>query len=161
MIGVHSPQFEFGHDRDVVERAVERLEIEFPVALDPDYEIWRVYGNEVWPSLYLWDRRGVLRHYHFAEGDYEETERAIQELLREIDDEPRAPGADGPAAGTDRPDALVSPPTPHPYLEPDRSARTVEPGDTCRSLRGRRGGRGARWDRTRGGEHRRRAGRRS
>ena len=86
VIGVHSPQFGFGQGPQNVSAAVERLEIEFPVALDSDFETWKLYGNEVWPSLYLWDRRGVLRHYHHAEGGYLETEEAIQELLGEIDD---------------------------------------------------------------------------
>jgi peroxiredoxin len=68
VFGVHSPQFDFGGERAHLEAAIERLEIEFPVAPDSDYEIWKAYGNEVWPALYLWDRRGVLRYYHFAEG---------------------------------------------------------------------------------------------
>jgi hypothetical protein len=129
VFGVHSPQFDFGHVRTVVEAAVERLGIEFPVAPDSAYEIWKAYGNEVWPALYLWDRRGVLRYYHFAEGAYEETERAIQELLLEIDDELEVPGPMAPLRDTDAPEALVHPPTEHTYLEPDRSARMVEEGE--------------------------------
>ena len=107
----------------------ERLGIEFAVAPDSAYEIWKAYGNEVWPALYLWDRRGVLRYYHFAEGDYEETERAIQELLLEVDDELALPEPIAPVRDTDAPDALVRPPTPHTYLEPDRSGRPVEEGE--------------------------------
>ena len=57
VIGVHSPQFEFARHPELVADAVHRLGIEFAVALDPDFEIWRLYGNEVWPALYLWDRR--------------------------------------------------------------------------------------------------------
>jgi hypothetical protein len=129
VFGVHSPQFDFGARRDRVEAAVDRLGIEFAVAPDSSYEIWKAYGNEVWPALYLWDRRGVLRYYHFAEGAYEETERAIQELLLEIDDELELPEPASPVRDTDAPAALVHAPTPHTYLEPDRSGRVVDPGE--------------------------------
>jgi SAM-dependent methyltransferase len=129
VFGVHSPQFEFGRERANVEAAVERLEIDFPVASDSGYEIWKAYGNEVWPALYLWDRRGVLRYYHFAEGAYEETERAVQELLLEIDEELALPNPMGPVRDTDAPDALVRPPTAHAYLEPDRSGRPLAEGE--------------------------------
>ena len=81
MIGVHSPGYSFGRDRDTVARAVERLEIEYPVVLDPDFEIWREYGNKGWPGRYLFDRSGMLRYIHYGEGDYEETERAIGECV--------------------------------------------------------------------------------
>jgi AhpC/TSA family len=129
VLGVHSPQFEFGNDHEHVARAVERLEIEFPVALDSSYEVWRAYGNEVWPALYLWDRKGVLRYYHFAEGAYEESEGAIHELLLEIDEERELPDFLAPLRETDRPGALVEPPTPHTYLEEDRSGRAVDQGE--------------------------------
>lgn len=129
VIGVHSPQFDFGMRRPVVEDAVRRYEIPFAVALDPDYEVWRLYGNELWPALYLGDRRGILRHYHFGEGAYEETERAIQELLREIDGEIELPAPMPPLRETDRADALVVAPTPHLYLREDRSPRRMAAGD--------------------------------
>ena len=56
MIGVHTPGYSFGRDRDTVARAVERLEIAYPVLLDPDYQVWREYGNKGWPGRYLFDR---------------------------------------------------------------------------------------------------------
>jgi hypothetical protein len=127
--GVHSPQFDFGGEREHVAAAVERLRIEFAVAPDSAFEVWKAYGNEVWPALYLWDRRGILRYYHFAEGAYEETERAIQELLLEIDDELQLPPLLSPIRDTDPADALVHAPTPHSYLEPDRSGREVKEGE--------------------------------
>jgi hypothetical protein len=140
VFGIHSPQFDFGVHRDRVEAAVERLEIEFAVGPDSDFEIWKAYGNEVWPALYLWDRRGVLRYYHFAEGAYEETEQAIQELVLEVDEELQLPEPIAPVRDTDAPDALVRPPTPHTYLEPDHSGRAVTAGER---LRIRYGGAGA------------------
>jgi AhpC/TSA family protein len=125
VLAVHSPQFDFGRDREHVREAVERLGISFPVAPDPDYAIWRAYGNEVWPALYLWDRRGVLRYYHFAEGAYGETEEAIHEALLEIDEELELPEPLTPLRASDHADMLVEPPTPHHYLEQDRSGHEV------------------------------------
>jgi Thioredoxin like C-terminal domain len=132
VLGVHSPQFDFGHDPEVVAGAVRRLEIPFPVAVDSGFAIWRVYGNEVWPAVYLWDRRGVLRHFHYGEGAYEETETAIAETLREIDEDVELPSPLAPLRPTDRPGALVKPPTPHTYLNKDRSARAVAAGEQLR-----------------------------
>jgi hypothetical protein len=128
-IAVHSPQFDFGRDPAHVQEAAERLDVPFPVASDPDYAIWRLYGNEVWPALYLWDRTGSLRYHHFAEGEYRETELAIQIALREIEPELELPDPMPPLRPTDAPGALVQPPTPHQYLEPDRSGRPVDAGD--------------------------------
>jgi hypothetical protein len=129
VIGVHSPQFDFGASRNRVADAVLRLGVQFAVALDPDFETWKQYGNEVWPSLYVWDRHGMLRHYHFGEGGYDETERALQLLLREIDDVVELPEPMAPLRRTDHPGVLVQVPTPHGYLEEDRSARAVEAGE--------------------------------
>jgi hypothetical protein len=80
-IGVHASGFAPSADEDAVRAAVRRLGIEYPVAIDLDFQVWREYGNRGWPARYLWDRSGVLHHYHHGEGAYEETERAIQELL--------------------------------------------------------------------------------
>jgi hypothetical protein len=129
VIGVHSPQFEFGRDPARVEEAAQRLEVPFPIASDHDYAIWRLYGNEVWPALYLWDRSGSLRHHHFAEGAYRQTELAIHMALREIDADADLPDPMPALRPTDVPGALVEPPTPHRYLEPDRSGRKVAAGD--------------------------------
>jgi thioredoxin family protein len=125
VIGVHSPQFEFARDPETVANAIRGLAIEFAVALDPDFEIWRLYGNEVWPALYLWDRRAKLRHFHFGEGRYDETEAAIQNALLEIDGGLDLPAPMVPIRLTDSPGALVRTPTPHSYMNDDRSARLV------------------------------------
>ena len=81
VVGVHAAGFPASADPDAVEDAVGRLQIPYPVAIDADYEIWGLYGNMGWPARYLFDQRGMLSHYHYGEGGYEETERAIQELL--------------------------------------------------------------------------------
>lgn len=85
VIGVHAPGYSFGRDPETAERAVRALEIEHAVLLDPAFEVWRLYGNRGWPARYLFDRRGLLRYFHYGEGDYAGTEQAIGELLLEID----------------------------------------------------------------------------
>jgi AhpC/TSA family len=90
VIGVHTPGYSFGRDREAVARAVDRLEIPFAVALDPDYVVWREYGNRGWPGRYLFDREGKLALMHYGEGEYEDTERAIGEVLG-LGVEPMAP----------------------------------------------------------------------
>ena len=78
VIGVHSPGYSFGRDHDTVATAVERLEVRYPVCLDPRFEGWQAYAVRGWPARFLFDRRGLLREFHFGEGDYDGTERAIQ-----------------------------------------------------------------------------------
>ena len=91
VIGVHTPGYSFGRERDTVAGAVERLEIPYAVALDPAFEVWRLYGNKGWPGRYLFDRAGKLALLHYGEGEYEDTERAIGECLGLDDVEPMAP----------------------------------------------------------------------
>jgi thiol-disulfide isomerase/thioredoxin len=81
VIGVHTPEFSFEHDLDLVRQATEKRGIDYPVAVDNDYAIWSAFDNHYWPALYLVDREGVIRDQHFGEGRYEESERIIQRLL--------------------------------------------------------------------------------
>jgi thiol-disulfide isomerase/thioredoxin len=81
VIGVHTPEFSFEHEIDLVRRAVEEREIDYPVALDNDYGIWSAFDNHYWPALYFVDREGIIRDQHFGEGRYEQSERVIQDLL--------------------------------------------------------------------------------
>ena len=83
MIGVHTPEFWFEHDADNVRRAVQDMRIEYPVALDPDYAVWRAFANRYWPAVYIADAEGRIRHHQFGEGRYDECERVIQQLLRD------------------------------------------------------------------------------
>jgi cytochrome c biogenesis protein CcdA/thiol-disulfide isomerase/thioredoxin len=83
VIGVHTPEFAFEKDLDNVRRAVGDLRITYPVALDNDYKIWKAFSNSYWPADYLIDATGRIRHHHFGEGKYEESEQQIQELLKE------------------------------------------------------------------------------
>jgi thiol-disulfide isomerase/thioredoxin len=81
VIGVHTPEFSFEHERDRVELAVKEMDIDYPVALDSDYGVWQAFDNHYWPALYFVDKAGVVRDKHFGEGRYEESERVIQRLL--------------------------------------------------------------------------------
>ena len=83
VIGVHSPEFGFEKDPANVKNAVSDLKIAFPVPIDSDHSIWSAFRNQYWPADYFIDRKGQIRHHHFGEGDYEKSERVIQELLRE------------------------------------------------------------------------------
>ncbi|MEK2646867.1 cytochrome c biogenesis protein DipZ [Bdellovibrio sp. BCCA] len=83
VIGVHTPEFAFEKDPDNVAKAVRELEIKYPVAMDNDYRIWNSFDNHYWPAHYFLDRQGRLRHHHFGEGQYEESEMVIQDLLKE------------------------------------------------------------------------------
>ena len=119
-IGVHSPGYSFGRDRDVVARAVERLEIGHAVLLDPDLVMWRLYGNMGWPGRYLFDRRGLLRYLHYGEGDYQETELALQETLRELEPEADLPPPLDPLRPEDAPAVELEPQTADIALPADR-----------------------------------------
>jgi thiol-disulfide isomerase/thioredoxin len=81
VIGVHTPEFSFEHDVDLVRRAIEDRAIDYPVALDNDYEVWDAFANQYWPALYFVDVEGIIRDQHFGEGRYEQSERSIQRLL--------------------------------------------------------------------------------
>ncbi|MCR4326666.1 MAG: cytochrome c biogenesis protein DipZ [Candidatus Roizmanbacteria bacterium] len=83
IIGVHSPEFEFEKDADNVEQAITDFKITYPVVQDNDFATWRAYQNNYWPAKYLIDTEGKIRYTHFGEGEYDETERVIQELLKE------------------------------------------------------------------------------
>jgi hypothetical protein len=119
-IGVHSPGYSFGRDRDVVAGAVERLEIGHAVVLDPDLVMWRLYGNMGWPGRYLFDRRGLLRYLHYGEGDYEESELAIQEALHELDPDLALPPPLDPLRPEDAPGVELEPQTADIALPADR-----------------------------------------
>jgi cytochrome c biogenesis protein CcdA/thiol-disulfide isomerase/thioredoxin len=83
VIGVHAPEFAFEKNLDNVKKAVSDLKIEYPVAVDNDYAIWRAFQNQYWPAHYFIDAQGRIRHHHFGEGDYDGSEKVIQQLLAE------------------------------------------------------------------------------
>ncbi|WP_019832733.1 cytochrome c biogenesis protein DipZ [Sphingomonas sp. PR090111-T3T-6A] len=83
VIGVHAPEFAFEKDVANVRKAVRDLGIDYPVAVDNNYAIWRAFDNHYWPAHYFIDAKGRIRHHHFGEGDYAGSERIIQQLLAE------------------------------------------------------------------------------
>jgi hypothetical protein len=115
VIGVHTGGFEPARHESNVRRAVERLEIPWPVVIDTDLEVWDLYGNEGWPGRYLWTPEHTLFSMHYGEGAYAETEREIQELLGVAGD------VVPPLRPEDAEDALIAPQTadqPGPYSGP-------------------------------------------
>jgi thiol-disulfide isomerase/thioredoxin len=95
VVGVHTPEFPFERDADNVRWAAKYQRVEYPIALDPDYAVWRAFANNYWPAVYIADAEGRIRHNHFGEGGYVECEMAVQMLLRE-------------AGRSDVPEGLVS-----------------------------------------------------
>lgn len=83
VIGVHTPEFAFEKKLENVRRAVQQMTLDFPIAMDNDYAIWRAFNNQYWPALYFIDARGRLREHHFGEGEYERSEKTIRGLLAE------------------------------------------------------------------------------
>ena len=81
VIGVHTPEFSFESNVENIRRAVLDMNISYPVAIDSDYAIWTAFGNHYWPALYFADAQGNIRHHHFGEGEYQQSEMVIQHLL--------------------------------------------------------------------------------
>jgi thiol-disulfide isomerase/thioredoxin len=129
VIGVHSPEFGFEHNPDNVRRAVKDMKIGYPVALDSEYAVWTAFDNHYGPALYFADAQGNIRHHHFGEGEYEQSEMIIQQLLAEagsagfgmemVSVDPR--GAEAPADWAD----LRSPEN---YLGYERTENFASPG---------------------------------
>ena len=124
VVGIQTPEFDFEQDLDSVCREVKARGIDWPVAVDNDYEIWRAFSNSYWPALYFLDREGVVRHQHFGEGQYEQSERTIQELLGVPSQELVTVDGEGDEAEADWA-RLNSPET---YLGYGRTANFASPG---------------------------------
>ncbi len=115
VIGVHAPEFAFEKDPRNVGKAIKDLGVDYPVALDNDYAIWKGFSNEYWPAHYFIDTQGRIRHHHFGEGEYEQSEDVIRQLLTEAGQknlpggyvQPGAQGAEAAGSG----DAMRSPET--------------------------------------------------
>ena len=110
-IGVQAPRFPFGSDPAAVSSGLERLQVDFPVAIDAEHDLWQAYGCTGWPSLFLWRQGGALAWFHFGEGEYAASEEAIQAELREQDALRELPAPMAPLRPTDAPGARVMPPT--------------------------------------------------
>ncbi len=129
VIGVHTPEFEFEKNIDNVRRAVHDMRVAYPVAIDSDYAVWRAFGNNAWPAVYLVDAQGRVRYRHLGEGEYERTERMIQQLLAETGK--AVIGRDVVAAqggGVEAAADWASLQSPENYVGAERTANFVSPG---------------------------------
>jgi cytochrome c biogenesis protein CcdA/thiol-disulfide isomerase/thioredoxin len=129
VIGVHSPEFAFERDIGNVKAAVGRLGITYPVAIDNAYSVWRAFNNQYWPAQYFIDVQGRIRHHHFGEGSYDQSERVIQDLLAEAGNakaagELVAINASGVQASSNTKEVL----SPETYLGYMRGENLVSPG---------------------------------
>lgn len=88
VIGVHTPEFDFEKQLPNVQKAVQKFGITYPVALDSNYSIWNAFHNQYWPAHYFIDAKGKVRYEHFGEGEYDQSEKWIQELLKEANAKP-------------------------------------------------------------------------
>ena len=120
IIGVHSPEFEFEKSEKNVAQAIKDFELTYPMMQDNDFATWRVYNNRYWPAKYFIDKDGYIRYTHFGEGDYDESEKVIQELLKEI-------GAENVSAVINNPEYQVYAKTPEIYLGYSRIANFASP----------------------------------
>ena len=129
VIGVHAPEFAFERNVDNVKNAVTTLKIGYPVAIDNDYKIWRAFENEYWPAHYFIDAKGKVRHHHFGEGEYAESERIIQKLLADAGDQ-RVPAdvVAVNASGAEAASAKADVESPETYLGYNRIDHFVSPG---------------------------------
>ena len=129
VIGVHAPEFAFEHQIANVKKADADLKITYPVAIDNDYAIWRAFDNHYWPAHYFIDAKGRVRHHHFGEGNYDESERIIKELLAEAGHKDVTGGlvavnAKGAEAAADESEDK----SPETYLGYNRGENFVSPG---------------------------------
>jgi thiol-disulfide isomerase/thioredoxin len=83
VIGVHTPEFAFERNVENVRRAAKDMHIDYPIAIDSTYAIWTAFDNHYWPALYFVDAQGQIRHHQFGEGQYEQSEMILQQLLAE------------------------------------------------------------------------------
>jgi len=137
VIGVHTPEFSFEEDLDNVRRAAKEMGVTYPVAIDNDRAIWRGFANHYWPALYFIDAAGRVRHHHFGEGNYEESETRIRQLLAAagrdvgIDRGSVSIEAHGPEVGADW-DSLKSPET---YVGHHKAENFASPGGAAVNTR--------------------------
>jgi cytochrome c biogenesis protein CcdA/thiol-disulfide isomerase/thioredoxin len=129
VIGVHAPEFAFEKNVANVRKAVTDFKIDYPVAIDNNYAIWRAFKNEYWPAHYFIDAVGRIRHHHFGEGEYDASERIIQQLLAEggntaVTADLVAVNATGAEAAPDMKEAL----SPETYVGYGRAEHFVSPG---------------------------------
>ena len=83
VVGVHTPEFGFEHDVDNIAARAKGFGVDYPIAIDSNYGVWRAFDNHYWPALYIADVEGRIRYHHFGEGEYAMAEMVVQQLLLE------------------------------------------------------------------------------
>jgi thiol-disulfide isomerase/thioredoxin len=129
VIGVHSPEFEFEKNLDNVRWAAKDMKVDYPIAIDSDHAIWRAFRNQYWPALYFVDAQGRIRHHQFGEGEYEQSERILQQLLAEAgngDSGHELVAVDG--RGAEAPADWASLKSPENYVGYERTENFASPG---------------------------------
>ncbi len=128
IIGVHTPEFAFEKVVGNVQKAIKDLGVTYPVAVDSDYKIWGAFNNQYWPALYFIDAKGIIRHHHFGEGEYDESERVIKQLLHEAGAQSVATGlADVSAQGVQAAASNLYQISPETYVGYARAANFASP----------------------------------
>ena len=129
IIGVHTPEFGFEHDPANVRRAVQQMDIGYPVAADSNYAVWRAFDNHYWPALYFADAKGRLRHHYFGEGGYAQSEMIIQQLLADAGSAAAEPGlVSVNARGVEAPADWDNLRSPENYTGYERTENFASPG---------------------------------
>jgi thiol-disulfide isomerase/thioredoxin len=134
VIGVHSPEFSFEKNIDNVRWSTKEMRIDYPVAVDSEFTIWRAFKNQYWPALYFIDAMGRIRHHQFGEGSYEQSEMIIQRLVSEAgaggrSDEPAAVDPRGLEVAAD----WASLKSPENYVGYERTQNFISPGGAGRN----------------------------
>jgi len=136
VIGVHAPEFAFEKSINNVRKAVSDLMIDYPVAIDNNYAIWRAFNNEYWPAHYFVDADGQIRHHHFGEGEYAESERVIRQLLVEAGKTNVSAGlVSVNASGTEAAPDLSDVESRETYIGYERAENFVSPGGAAQNTR--------------------------
>jgi cytochrome c biogenesis protein CcdA/thiol-disulfide isomerase/thioredoxin len=136
VIGVHAPEFAFEKSIGNVRRATRDLKVDYPVAIDNEYAIWRAFNNQYWPAHYFIDAQGRIRYHHFGEGEYGHSEEVIQQLLAEAGKSEVAGGLVSVAAGgVQAPANPIGVESPETYVGYERSENFVSPGGVVRDMR--------------------------
>jgi thiol-disulfide isomerase/thioredoxin len=128
VIGVHTPEFGFEHDHDNVRRAVQDMRVDYPVAIDDDYAVWLAFDNHYWPALYFADAQGRIRHHYFGEGEYQQSEMVIQQLLAEAGSHPGRDLVSPDARGVEAPADWAALRSPENYTGYERTEGFASPG---------------------------------
>ncbi|HEX3835515.1 MAG TPA: cytochrome c biogenesis protein DipZ [Steroidobacteraceae bacterium] len=128
IIGVHTPEFAFERVVANVQKAIKDLGVTYPVAVDSDYKIWGAFNNQYWPALYFIDGTGTIRHHHFGEGEYDDSERIIKQLLKENGATDVTPGlAEVSAQGVQAPASSMYQISPETYVGYGRAEHFSSP----------------------------------